>query len=496
MKHTLPIVAVLLAFACSTPSTETDLQTILLPSPQSPLIALRVTFDAGSIYDPPGREGLAALTASMISDAGTAKRTYTELGEALYPLAVAIRGWTDREISVFSAQVHRERLDELTDVFVEVLLEPGFREEDFERNREQLLGTLTSTLRSGNDELLGLEMIQQAVFAGHPYGHASQGTVEGLAAVTLDDVKTFYRDHYVRSSAMLGIAGGYPEGYDRRLQEALGALPEGGAGRLALPSPTKPSGRRFTLIRKATRAVGLHFAFPIAINRSDDDYYPLMVANSFLGEHRTLHGRLMQQLREIRGLNYGDYSYIEHWPRPTTTSNPLAGFPRRQQYFSVWIRPVVPGTEHFALRNALYEVDRLLERGLSEEEFSTTRDFLINYSKLWARDLGSRLGHRMDSAWYGMPPYLEEIEERLAGLSRQDVLDAIARHLQIDDFEAVIITSEPEALQQRLEEEAPSPMSYPVPQPDEVEADDREIEVLKLAPSSIRIVDVEDLFQR
>jgi zinc protease len=157
---------------------------------------------------------------------------------------------------------------------------------------------------------------------------------------------------------------------------------------------------------------------------------------------------------------------------------------------------VVPGTEHFALRNALYEVDRLLERGLSEEEFSTTRDFLINYSKLWARDLGSRLGHRMDSAWYGMPPYLEEIEERLAGLSRQDVLDAIARHLQIDDFEAVIITSGPEALQQRLEEEAPSPMSYPVPQPDEVEADDREIEVLKLAPSSIRIVDVEDLFQR
>jgi zinc protease len=215
MKHTLPIVAVLLAFACSTPSTETDLQTILLPSPQSPLIALRVTFDAGSIYDPPGRNGWAALTASMISDAGTAKRTYTELGEALYPLAVAIRGWTDREISVFSAQVHRERLDELTDVFVEVLLEPGFREEDFERNREQLLGTLTSTLRSGNDELLGLEMIQQAVFAGHPYGHASQGTVEGLAAVTLDDVKTFYRDHYVRSSAMLGIAGGYPEGYDR-----------------------------------------------------------------------------------------------------------------------------------------------------------------------------------------------------------------------------------------------------------------------------------------
>ena len=91
---------------------------------------------------------------------------------------------------------------------------------------------------------------------------------------------------------------------------------------------------------------------------------------------------------------------------------------------------------------------------------------------------------------------IEEIEERLAGLSRQDVLDAIACHLQIDDFEAIIITSEAEALQQRLEEEASSPMSYPVPQPEEVEADDREIEVLKVAPASIRIIDVEDLFQR
>ena len=309
-------------------------------------------------------------------------------------------------------------------------------------------------------------------------------------------MKAFYREHYTRSNAMLGIAGGYPEGYDRRLRDALGALPEGGTERRRLPAPTKPSGRRFTLVRKATRAVGLHFGYPLDIDRSDDDYYPLMVANSFLGEHRTLHGRLMQQLRETRGLNYGDYSYIEHWPHPPTTSNPLAGFPRRHQYFSVWIRPVVPGTEHFALRNALYEIERLLRQGLTEEEFATTRDFLVNYSKLWARDLDSRLGYRMDSAWYGMPPYLEEIEKRLARLTRQDVLDAIARHLQIDDFEAVIVTSEPDALQQQLEEETPSPMSYPVALPDQAQADDRKIEALRVAPASIRIVDVEDLFQQ
>ena len=88
-----------------------------------------------------------------------------------------------------------------------------------------------------------------------------------------------------------------------------------------------------------------------------------MVAGSFLGEHRTMNGRLMQQLREKRGLNYGDYAYIEYWANPPFTSNPTPNVPRREQYFSVWIRPVVPVDAQFALRDALYEVQRLRDQG-------------------------------------------------------------------------------------------------------------------------------------
>jgi zinc protease len=103
------------------------------------------------------------------------------------------------------------------------------------------------------------------------------------------------------------------------------------------------------------------------------------VANSFLGEHRTFNGRLMNELRGDRGLNYGDYSYIEYWNVPPFTSLPSPNVPRREQYFSVWIRPVVPVDAQFALRAGLYEVQRLRDQGLTQEEFELTRDFLVNY---------------------------------------------------------------------------------------------------------------------
>ena len=97
---------------------------------------------------------------------------------------------------MFSLVVHREKLDEATALLAEVLTQPGFDANDLERHRKDALSYLTTTLRASNDELLGLEALQEQIFAGHPYGHAEAGTVKGLGAVTLDDVKRFYREHY------------------------------------------------------------------------------------------------------------------------------------------------------------------------------------------------------------------------------------------------------------------------------------------------------------
>ena len=487
--------ATLLAAGCAMPPAS-QIRTVTLPSEGSPLVAIRLMFEVGSIHDPAGKEGLAALTGLMVAEAGTQMREYSELVDALYPMAAQIEVDTDREVTVIRGQIHREKLDEYTAILQEVLLQPAFNENDFTRNRDLLKSFLTTTLRASNDELLGLEALQQILFEGHPYGHAPQGSVQGLDAITLDDVRSFYVERYIQSNLLLGVAGGYPDGYVEALAASLSALPSGdGNAPQPLPALAAPEGRDFTLIEKSTGSVGIHFGHPLSITRADDDYYPLMVANSYLGEHRTFHGRLMQQLRGKRGLNYGDYSYIEYYPLAPFTSSPTPNYPRRQQYFSVWVRPVVPGTAHFALRNALYEVDRLIERGMTQEEFELARDFLINYSKLWAQTLSDRLGFLMDSRFYGMEYFIDEIELHLGHSSAEQVNAAVKRHLQTANLEAVVVTDGAAEVHAYLEAGAPSPMSYNSPPEAEVAEADRTIEALPVDADDFRIVPVDSMFE-
>jgi zinc protease len=295
---------------------------------------------------------------------------------------------------------------------------------------------------------------------------------------------------------LLGVAGGYPAGYVEQLTRDLAALPAGQPGRPALPPAPQPSGRNFHLLDKQTASVGIHFGYPLPITRADADYYPLMVANSFLGEHRTMHGRLMQQLREARGLNYGDYSYIEFWLSPPRTSKPTPNVPRREQYFSVWVRPVVPSTAHFALRDALYEVERLRDQGMTQAEFELAREFLLNYSRLWAQTLQTRLGFLLDSRFYGMPSYIDEIQSRLPKLTVEDVNRAAKKYLQTENFVAVVVTNHAADFKATLEKEEASPMKYNSQPAAAVLEADKTIEAMKIKPTSIEIVPIAQVFEK
>ncbi len=470
------------------------IKVVALPG-ESPLVAVRLMFDVGSIDDPKGKEGLAALTAAMIGQAGSRKHSYAQLLEELYPMAAAIGSNVDREVTLFEGEVHRDKLAEYTALFDEVLLQPAFSEQDFQRNKDQLTSYLTNTLQN-NDEMLGLEAIQTQIFKGHPYGHPTEGTVEGLKSITLDDVKSFYKEHYTQANLMLGVAGGYPKGYVEGLQKDLAALPEGQAGRMDLPALPKVVGRNFTLLDKKTASVGLHFGFTLPVTRADADYFPLMVANSFLGEHRTFHGRLMQQLRGARGLNYGDYSYIEFYAAPPFTNSPTPNVPRRQQYFSVWIRPVVPADAQFALRAGLYEVQRLRDRGLTKEEFELTRDFLVNYSKLWAQSLSDRLGFHMDSERYGTPYFIDEIDKRLKSMKVEEVNAAIKKYIGTDNYDAVIVTDNAAQLKATLEADGPSPKTYGSPVPPDTAEADKTVQSLAVKPTSVTVVPAASLYDK
>lgn len=472
-----------------------SIELVELPSAGSPLVAIRLMFRAGSIHDPKGKAGLAALTGLMVGAGGTEERSYGELLDALYPMAASIVADTDREVTIVAGETHVDNLDAYADLLIEAVLRPAFSQSDFERNKDQLLSFLTSTLRSGSDEMLGLEALHQEIFEQHPYGHSPAGTVSGLEAITLEDVKSFHASHFTRANLLLGVAGGYPAGFPEKLRSRLARLPAGERAEVGLPPLPQTDGRRFTLIEKDTASVGIHFGHAIPLTRADADYYPLMVANSYLGEHRTFNGLLMNELRGDRGLNYGDYSYIEYYANAPFTSRPTPNVPRRQQYFSVWIRPVVPENAHFALRAGLHFVDQTVEEGLTQEQFDLARDYLVNYSKLWAQTLSERLGIHMDSRFYGMPYWIDEIERRLTGMKLEQVDAALKKYIHPDRYQAVIVTNGAQATAARLFLDQPSPIEYGSEVEPGVLEEDEEIVSRTVGPTAVEIAPVAKMFE-
>src|SRR5262249_45602457 len=155
-----------------------------------------------------------------------------------------------------------------------------------------------------------------------------------------------------------------------------------------------------------------------------------------------------------------NYSYVEYYEAPPFTTNPTPNVPRRQQYFSVWVRPVQPENAQFALRGAVWQVQQLVDQGMPQKDFELPRDYLVGYSKLWAQTLSRRLGFLLDSKFYGTPYYIDEIGKHLATMKVADVNRAVKKYLQAARWKGVIVAGDAEALKGKLLADGPSPITY------------------------------------
>ncbi len=485
--------------AMGAPAAAPEDLTYVVQKSQLPQVSIKLTFLAGSAHDPQGKEGLAQLTGSMIADAGSRALRIDEIRKALFPLAGRFDVQVDKEMATFTASVHRDNLPAFLDTVLPMLTDPGYRDEDFTRLRDQQKNELATDLRTQNEEELGKERLQQNLFVGTPYGHPVLGSVAGIEAITLDDVKAFAKKAYTRKNLTIGLSGDLPADLQARLSRALAALPEGPA--LAAPSPLtahKPEGLEIEILQKDTRSTAISFGHPIAVTRSHPDFAALSVARAWLGEHRSQISHLYNRIREVRGMNYGDYAYIEAFPRGGSRFFPDPNVVRRAQIFEVWIRPVMPENAHHALRIAQYELAQLVEKGLSKEEFESVRGYLMKNTYVLTGDQDHQLGYALDSKFYGTGEFVPWMREKLGALTVDDVNKAIRAHLSATNLSVVIVTKDAEKLREALVTDAVSKPKYEAPKPADVIADDEMIGARKLgiAPAAIRITPIDTVFAK
>jgi len=351
--------------------------------------------------------------------------------------------WVSKEALVVSAEVPRDAFDKYVDTILQPMLtRPLFDPRELERLRGEALQALTSGLRLERIEDLGLNALEAALYAN---GAPDLGTEAGLKSVTRDDAAAFHAKLLTKDNVIAGVST-TDAAVEKKLRGLLESLPAGTPETVAASTAPAEAARLVIVSLPNAISSGLHAGHPIEVNRAHPDYWALYVGNIAFGTHRDGFGRLYQRLREERGYNYGDYSYIEHFEGRPYHLFPPTNTPRLSQAFSIWVRPVGHAYVPHVLKAITWELDNLVRRGLTERECAEARNKAkVLYLSL-AETTERLLASRLDDRFYGLkdgwlPSYLTRVEN----VSCDEVNAALRRHLKPSELRYVVVTASSEA---------------------------------------------------
>jgi len=268
-----------------------------------PVAQVNLVAFGGTANDPPGKYGLASLTAAMLEE-GAGTRTALEIADAIDYLGADLGATTSSDAAAVRLHVPVARLADALPIMADVALRPTFPKDELDRQRQQ---RLTSLLQGRDDP----PTISSAAFSrilygkGHRYGTPQMGTAETIKAFTVDDLKTFYASMFRPDNATLLVVGDTTtDKVMPLLEKSFGAWKGAGAAVVEkLPAVEPPKTRQVYLINKPGSPQSQIRIGSIGVSRSTPDYFPLTVMNTILGGSFT--SRLNNNLREVHGYTYG-----------------------------------------------------------------------------------------------------------------------------------------------------------------------------------------------
>jgi predicted Zn-dependent peptidase len=284
---------------------DNGLRTVVAEYHELPLVEFYVIVGAGAAQDPPGKEGLAALTAGVLTR-GAGERGAVALAEAIDTLGGRMAASAGTDGTIVMAEFLAKDFTEGLGLLRDVLLDPTLARDEVRRARDEQEAGIVAALEDSN-------AVAEKCYAGflygtHPYGRPVEGRAATVTELGRGDVERFYERWYRPNNTILVVVGDVDaRAIVVRLREAFGgwrpdpaALPE------RVPSPARVNGRRLLLVDKPD-ATQTQIRFGnISIPRNHPDYVPAMVANTILGGGFT--SRLIEELRVKRSLTYGAWS--------------------------------------------------------------------------------------------------------------------------------------------------------------------------------------------
>ena len=274
----------------------------------SPSVVVSGYFDAGALFDPDERLGLAEYTTAGLMR-GTKKRTFDEIYNALESVGASLGFNTGVHKSGFNGRALAEDLPLLLDLISEALTMPVFPKVEIEKLRAQLLTGLA--IRAEDTADMASMVFDQILFKGHPYSRPEDGYPETIQNIKRGDLVKFHREHYGPRGLVIAIVGAVkPEEAARQVKRALGswrvkdqrvapALPP-------LKSLKKTVSKHHRIKGKSQSDLIIGTNGPM---RRDPEFMSASIGNNILGQFGMM-GRIGDVVREKSGLAYYAYSSL------------------------------------------------------------------------------------------------------------------------------------------------------------------------------------------
>jgi zinc protease len=389
--------------------------------PRIPVVAFALLIRRGASSDPPGKHGLAAMTADML-DEGSGDRSAIEIHEAIARLGTQLETDIGADAAIAGFTVLARFADRALMMLAEIVVHPAMREGDVARVRQLRLHRLTQ-LRDVPGAIADRAFLS-LLYGEHPYGHSPIGTEQALASITVDDVLGFHEREVRPSVATLIAVGDCDHATIRRLAgDAFGGWSDrsvdGDVGGGALPQPVPLSIVPRPKAPQSELRIG-----HVAAARSTPDYHALVTANMVLGGQFS--SRLNLNLRENKGFTYGVRTAFE--------------FRRRPGPFVLQVGVQTSATAE-SIAESIAEISALVStRPITGEELrlaaaALTRGYARNFE---TADQIARAATQL--ALYDLPDtYFAEFVPKVEALTADEVSSAMARHLDASRLTTVIV---------------------------------------------------------
>ena len=397
-----------------------------------PMVDLQVDVDAGSRRDPEALTGLASATTLMLTQSVRAHNGQAALDENAVAEAWAdlgaqfgVSATSDRMSVRLRTLSQGDVAQSAIDLAAKQLAYPAFDAPLWDRDRQRLIAAWQD--RQQQPDVIASRSFQQAVFRGHPYGREAEP--EHWQRMTVTDMANFYREHALACNARVSVVGDVTrEQASAWVQQLLAAWAPHGCPVLPAVAEVEPLAEA-QAIRLPAQASQAHiWVGQPGIARADPDFFPIVVGNHILGGSGFT-SRLMQEIREKRGLTYGVFSFFSPGKHAGTFGANMQTRPDQAQQ---------------ALDLIQAEIRQFVERGPTAKELADAQQSLVQGFVLRIDTNRKLLDNLAAMLWNDLPmDYLDNWTQQIQAVTREQIQAAFARVLQPERMVTVVVGGQP-----------------------------------------------------